>query len=130
LCGIELFTLSFHFFKEKQTKMAKLFFIIVSFLVVASFLVEESSASGECPQVSQVYSCQPTCLQDTDCSYGKKCCANSCHTKSCVEGKTQGSSGSKGSSGGTGTYCNNVKCNSYEKCALDRITKRMKCVRS
>ncbi|XP_077285164.1 waprin-like protein [Arctopsyche grandis] len=111
--------------------MAKIFFLILSFFVLAICLTETNAASGECPGTAQIYSCSPKCIQDTDCSYGKKCCPNSCNTKSCAEPKTTGSSSGKGgSSGGSGSYCNNVKCNSYEKCELDRSTKRMKCVRS
>lgn len=30
----------------------------------------------------------------------------------------------------TGVYCGNVKCSAYEKCALDKSTKRQKCVRT
>lgn len=30
----------------------------------------------------------------------------------------------------TGVYCGNVKCSSYEKCDLDKSTKRQKCVRT
>lgn len=30
----------------------------------------------------------------------------------------------------TGSYCGNVKCNAYEKCEMDRSTKRQKCVRN
>lgn len=35
-----------------------------------------------------------------------------------------------GSSGGTGTYCGNVKCNPSEKCETDKTSKRQKCVRA
>lgn len=59
---------------------------------------------GECPLSSQMASCTPKCLQDSECStMGGICCPNLCNTKSCARPKagSQGSSGGgyKGSSG-------------------------------
>lgn len=54
---------------------------------------------GDCPspQSSQMASCTPKCLQNSECSTtGGLCCPNLCNTKSCTRPK----SGSQGSSNG------------------------------
>ncbi|GBP54395.1 hypothetical protein EVAR_29471_1 [Eumeta japonica] len=91
------------------------------------------SAAGECPQATKVYGCSPKCVNNYDCSHGKLCCENSCHTKSCVEKAAYGGASNdrgKGQSGGAGVYCNNVKCSPFEVCKQDPATKRMKCSRA
>ncbi|XP_059612122.1 waprin-like protein [Phlebotomus argentipes] len=110
---------------------------IICLCLVLVMLATGCSAgvSGDCPLSSQMSACSPKCKDDTECStLGGKCCPNLCNTKSCVlpgaahRGSSAG--GYKGSSsGGTGTYCGNVKCNSGEKCDFDKSSKRMKCVR-
>uniref|UniRef100_U5ESJ3 Putative salivary cysteine-rich protein n=1 Tax=Corethrella appendiculata TaxID=1370023 RepID=U5ESJ3_9DIPT len=114
--------------------MAKLFlyFTVIVALVV---VIEDAAGQGSCPLSSQVTSCSPKCLQDTDCtSIGGKCCPNLCNYKSCVLPKSgsnaQGSKYQVGGSGASGSYCGNVKCNSYEKCELEKASKRQKCVRA
>ncbi|XP_026467992.1 waprin-Phi2-like [Ctenocephalides felis] len=106
---------------------SRMFAVIVLFCVI-----HESLSQGSCPLASKITQCSPKCKTDTDCSLGSICCNNLCNTKSCTvlrAGNDQGYKGSS-SSGGSGTYCAGVKCNSFEKCELDRHTKREKCVRS
>ncbi|KAJ6646003.1 hypothetical protein Bhyg_01212 [Pseudolycoriella hygida] len=90
--------------------------------------------NADCPPSSQHTICKPTCIDDYECSkIGGKCCRNLCNTKSCVRlqfGSKTGGSGYKGSYGGAGIYCGNVKCKPGEKCEMDRTTKRLKCVRA
>ncbi|XP_055625211.1 uncharacterized protein LOC129767934 [Toxorhynchites rutilus septentrionalis] len=112
--------------------MAKLLLVgLVVLLVIAAI---DAASFGQCPLASKVQTCTPKCLSDLECSTsGGKCCPNTCNYKSCVSPNqlTQsGSSGNKYQSGGAGSYCGNVKCNSYESCQLDKTTKRQKCVRS
>ncbi|KRT80626.1 hypothetical protein AMK59_5713 [Oryctes borbonicus] len=110
--------------------MAKvLIFISIALLVL---LIETEAQTKGCPLASKITACSPKCKDDTEC-FGKKCCANICNTKSCVPDhlKNQGDDGYKKSgSSATGTYCGNVKCSAFEKCELDRNTKRQRCVRS
>ncbi|XP_060526002.1 waprin-Thr1 [Cylas formicarius] len=87
-----------------------------------------------CPLSSAMTSCSPKCKDDSEC-FGKKCCANICNTKSCVPDHLKGANTKDGyknqnQKSGTGSYCGNVKCNSFEKCELDRTTKRERCVRN
>lgn len=109
--------------------------------------------SPDCPLSSQVTTCTPKCKEDSDCvSLGGKCCPNLCNNRSCVtKGNTNKSGDNKcgklfllqaiyrysnliyfpdASNSATGSYCGNVKCNAFEKCDLDKTSKRMKCVRS
>ncbi|KAJ0171429.1 hypothetical protein K1T71_012979 [Dendrolimus kikuchii] len=106
--------------------------ILLSFVVV-SMAISYAESAGSCPLPSKVYGCSPKCVQNYDCKNGKICCSNSCNAKSCSEPAPYGNSGATGSnkySGtGTGTYCDNVKCNAYEVCKMDPATKRMKCSR-
>lgn len=89
------------------------------------------NSAGECPYKSEVSICSPKCKEDSECTaQGKICCSNICNQKSCILPKSNSGSKGSSSSGGAGSYCGNTKCNSYEKCELDRSTKRMKCVRS
>ncbi|XP_058464212.1 waprin-Thr1-like isoform X1 [Malaya genurostris] len=108
--------------------------ILVScFAILALLATIDAASSGQCPLASKVQTCSPKCLSDLDCSTsGGKCCPNSCNYKSCVSPNqlVQGSTGNKGQSSGSGSYCGNTKCNSYETCQLDKTTKRQKCVRS
>ncbi|XP_053688263.1 uncharacterized protein LOC128737612 [Sabethes cyaneus] len=114
--------------------MAKL--VLLGLTILAAIVVIDAASSSQCPVASKVQTCTPKCLTDLDCSTsGGKCCPNTCNFKSCVSPNqlTQGASGGSGNkyqSGGAGTYCGNTKCNSYEKCQLDKTTKRQKCVRS
>ncbi|KAG4066473.1 hypothetical protein HA402_007109 [Bradysia odoriphaga] len=101
--------------------------------ICLAFIAVVHAINGDCPLSSQHTSCSPKCVQDSECSsIGGKCCPNLCNYKSCVRpkvGSNTGGSGYKGT-GGAGVYCGNVKCNAYEKCDLDKTTKRMKCVRA
>ncbi|XP_041975768.1 uncharacterized protein LOC121730692 [Aricia agestis] len=107
--------------------------ILLSVVAVVLIARQTDAAGAGCPLPSKVYGCTPKCLQNYECSNGKVCCANACNAKSCVD--VNGLSGAGGQdkysqSGGAGTYCNNVKCNSFEVCKLDPATKRMKCMRA
>uniref|UniRef100_A0A1L8DP95 Putative conserved secreted protein n=1 Tax=Nyssomyia neivai TaxID=330878 RepID=A0A1L8DP95_9DIPT len=106
--------------------------------VVLLMMVSDCKAGvgGQCPLSSKMTMCSPKCKDDTECStLGGKCCPNICNTKSCLlpgsaAAQSASAAGYKGSSsGGTGTYCGNVKCNSGEKCDFDKSSKRQKCVR-
>ncbi|XP_039954002.1 uncharacterized protein LOC126757442 isoform X2 [Bactrocera neohumeralis] len=105
-------------------------------LLLLLALVVMSNAQS-CPSSTKVLSCTPKCKQDTDCSaIGGKCCPNLCNERSCIQRNQldQGNGNSKGgdkySSGNSGAYCGNTKCSPYEKCEMDRSTKRQKCVRT
>ncbi|XP_049317838.1 uncharacterized protein LOC105226840 isoform X1 [Bactrocera dorsalis] len=106
-------------------------------LLLLLALVVMSNAQIGCPSSTKVLSCTPKCKQDTDCSaIGGKCCPNLCNERSCIQRNQldQGNGNSKGgdkySSGNSGAYCGNTKCSPYEKCEMDRSTKRQKCVRT
>ena len=112
--------------------------LLISFcvLLALTYTVHCVSQSQSCPLSSQMTICSPKCKDDTEC-FGQKCCPNICNTKSCTQANQRGSSSSKysgsggsvgSSSGGSGSYCGNVKCNSFQKCKLDPSTKREKCV--
>ncbi|BFG03828.1 uncharacterized protein DMAD_02960 [Drosophila madeirensis] len=105
-------------------------------LLIAACVVATLAAS-DCPSSTKVQNCTPKCLHDSECSaIGGKCCPNLCNGRSCVQPNQLGNSGGDKSpfgsknSGATGSYCGNVKCSSFEKCDMDRSTKRPKCVRS
>ncbi|XP_055905137.1 zonadhesin [Eupeodes corollae] len=106
-------------------------------LAVIAVCVAVASAAGECPSYTKVQNCTPKCLQDSECSsIGGKCCPNLCNGRSCAQPNVLSNSGSgasgkdKYSSGGSGSYCGNVKCSSFEKCNMDKSTQRPKCVRA
>uniref|UniRef100_A0A7G3B7M4 Putative wap kazal n=1 Tax=Lutzomyia longipalpis TaxID=7200 RepID=A0A7G3B7M4_LUTLO len=116
----------------------KLKLIWLCLAVVLLMMVSEGNAavSSQCPLSSKMSSCSPKCKDDTECSsLGGKCCPNLCNTKSCVlpgsaAAHSSSNTGYKGSSSGaTGTYCGNTKCNAGEKCDFDKSSKRQKCVR-
>ncbi|KAK4881121.1 hypothetical protein RN001_004440 [Aquatica leii] len=101
---------------------------LISVIVLTAVFYVAHAAAPSCPLSSQMTICSPKCKDDTEC-FGRKCCPNICNTKSCVEANQQGSqskysssssSNTGGSSGGTGSYCGNVKCNSYQKCQNGR----------
>ncbi|NP_001040277.1 salivary cysteine-rich peptide precursor [Bombyx mori] len=111
--------------------MGSMTFLLGVFALVTFVFYAE--AAGTCPLPSKVYGCSPKCKEDYECTHGKVCCSNSCNAKSCSEPAAYGGgtgSSSKHATGGTGVYCENVKCNSYEICKRDPITKRMKCSRA
>ncbi|CAH1968813.1 unnamed protein product [Acanthoscelides obtectus] len=112
--------------------MSKSWFLVICLFAVFVTIAAISSDVG-CPPSSSMLSCSPKCKEDSECQ-GRKCCPNICNMKSCVPAnhKSNSNDGYKGSSQktATGTYCGNVKCGPYEKCELDRTTKRQKCVRS
>ncbi|XP_030387076.1 WAP four-disulfide core domain protein 2 [Scaptodrosophila lebanonensis] len=107
-------------------------------LLVISACLATTLGAGDCPSSTKVQNCTPKCLHDSECSaIGGKCCPNLCNSRSCVQPNLLGNSGgnsspfsSKNSGGATGIYCGNVKCNSFEKCGMDRSTKRPMCMRS
>uniref|UniRef100_T1DJ53 Putative salivary cysteine-rich peptide n=1 Tax=Psorophora albipes TaxID=869069 RepID=T1DJ53_9DIPT len=106
--------------------MAK--FLVLGLVILAVIVAIDGASFGQCPVASKVQTCTPKCLSDVDCSsIGGKCCPNTCNYKSCVSPTQLSNAASKG---GSGAYCGNVKCNSFEKCDLDRTTKRQKCVRA
>uniref|UniRef100_W8C475 WAP domain-containing protein n=1 Tax=Ceratitis capitata TaxID=7213 RepID=W8C475_CERCA len=109
-------------------------FKVILLLLLA--LVVMSNAQS-CPSASRVLTCTPKCKQDSDCSaIGGKCCPNLCNERSCIQrnqldlGGGDKSGGDKYSSSNSGSYCGNTKCSPYEKCEMDRSTKRQKCVRT
>ncbi|KAB0800819.1 hypothetical protein PPYR_06558 [Photinus pyralis] len=113
--------------------------ILITLAVLSTLLyvAQGVSPSESCPVSNQMTICTPICKDDTQC-FGQKCCPNICNTKSCTSANQRGSQskysgsssgGSYGSSsGGAGSYCGNVKCNSFQKCKMDPATKRDKCV--
>ncbi|XP_055593052.1 uncharacterized protein LOC129744514 [Uranotaenia lowii] len=106
-------------------------FFIAGILALALIAITEAASFGQCPVASNVQTCTPKCLSDVECStIGGQCCPNACNYKSCVSSAQLAQIENKYPSEGTGTYCGNVKCNAYEKCELDRATKRQKCTRS
>ncbi|XP_066146848.1 waprin-like protein [Euwallacea fornicatus] len=101
---------------------------IVTLLVSMTISIDHN-----CPVSNKMTSCSPKCKDDSEC-FGRKCCPNVCNIKSCVPDHLKDSNQYDGyknqqSGSATGSYCGNVKCNSYEKCEMDRSTKRQKCVR-
>ncbi|XP_055905138.1 uncharacterized protein LOC129940724 [Eupeodes corollae] len=108
--------------------------LIVCLVIVALSVAFTNAA--ECPSFTKVQNCTPRCFHDTECSrVGGKCCPNICNTNSCAQPNVLKNNIGSGSnkdkySGATGVYCGNVKCNSFEKCGMDKATKRPKCVRS
>ncbi|XP_054090838.1 uncharacterized protein LOC105210339 isoform X1 [Zeugodacus cucurbitae] len=119
---------------------SRLFFGGATFKVILLLLlalVVMSNAQIGCPSSTKVLTCTPKCKQDSDCSaIGGKCCPNLCNERSCIQrnqfDQSSGSNkdGNKYSSGSSGAYCGNTKCSPYEKCQMDRSTKREKCVRT
>uniref|UniRef100_A0A1B0BFS7 WAP domain-containing protein n=1 Tax=Glossina palpalis gambiensis TaxID=67801 RepID=A0A1B0BFS7_9MUSC len=106
-------------------------------LLLINLTVAAIILGSECPSYNKVQNCTPKCLHDSECSsIGGKCCPNLCNGRSCVQPNLLSNSGrdtspfSKNTSGGSGTYCGNVKCSAFEKCENDRTTKRPKCVRA
>ncbi|XP_011558202.3 WAP, Kazal, immunoglobulin, Kunitz and NTR domain-containing protein isoform X1 [Plutella xylostella] len=110
--------------------MGKYTMIILAAMAVA-FIFTETDAAGSCPLPSKTFSCSPKCKEQYDCSHGRLCCPNSCNAKSCVEPAGNSGAGGKDkySSGGPGSYCDNVKCNSFEVCKPD-ASGRKKCQRA
>ncbi|XP_037950400.1 uncharacterized protein LOC119681384 [Teleopsis dalmanni] len=108
--------------------------IIILALIVSCLAL--ALAAGDCPSASKVLNCTPKCLHDSECSsVGGKCCPNLCNARSCVQPNLLGNSGGNTSpfnknSAASGSYCGNVKCSTFEKCEMDRSTKRPKCVRT
>ncbi|XP_054738573.1 uncharacterized protein LOC129244770 isoform X2 [Anastrepha obliqua] len=109
-------------------------FKVLMLLLLA--LVVMSNAQS-CPSASKVLTCTPKCKQDTDCSgSGGKCCPNLCNERSCIQrnqldyGSSSSSRDKYSGSSSSGAYCGNTKCSPYEKCEMDRSTKREKCVRT
>ncbi|PSN57021.1 hypothetical protein C0J52_01721 [Blattella germanica] len=121
--------------------------------------LERKGRSGNCPLKNTVTRCMNRCKTDFDCSSGKKCCPNICGSQSCADASSI-STGSDSryskknkpidyriqqrwgterhrlnihvnpSHGSSDVYCSNVKCQSGERCVLDKTTKREKCGRS
>ncbi|XP_023297918.2 uncharacterized protein LOC111680496 [Lucilia cuprina] len=116
--------------------MAK--FILINLSVVLMLLTYVWTIQAkDCPTASKNYICTPRCYKDSDCaSIAGKCCPNLCNQNSCVAPHMLTNSGDKYGTkpdkyGGSGSvYCGNVKCGPFEKCEVDRITKREKCVRA
>ncbi|XP_045455927.1 uncharacterized protein LOC123665711 isoform X1 [Melitaea cinxia] len=107
--------------------------IALTLFAVVYIIGSAEAATGSCPLPSKITGCSPKCYQNYECSNGKVCCPNSCNTKSCVDLAVFGGGNSgkdKYSQSGPGSYCNNQKCNSFEVCKLDPITKRMRCMRA
>ncbi|XP_067628219.1 waprin-Thr1 isoform X1 [Eurosta solidaginis] len=109
--------------------------VILPLLLLLTLVVISNAQTG-CPSSTKVYSCTPKCKHDSDCSsIGGKCCPNLCNERSCIQRNQvdmdSKSGGSKyADSSNQGSYCGNTKCSPYEKCEMDRSTKRMKCVRT
>ncbi|XP_030756921.1 WAP, Kazal, immunoglobulin, Kunitz and NTR domain-containing protein 2 [Sitophilus oryzae] len=110
--------------------MAKVCMIILVLLVATSVVM---GLDNNCPLSSKMTSCSPKCKDDSEC-FGRKCCPNVCNAKSCVPEHLRDSNKSDGyknqnAKSATGSYCGNVKCNAYEKCEIDKSTKRQRCMR-
>ncbi|XP_015589782.1 waprin-Thr1-like [Cephus cinctus] len=110
----------------------KVTFIILSVLLVAT-LAQVSHKEGNCPLRNSVSKCNPSCQSDHQCNFNQKCCPNKCGHSSCVTPSavnTGSDGGYKGSNKDSAVYCAGVRCSAFEKCQLDRTTKREKCVRA
>ncbi|KAG5881435.1 hypothetical protein JTB14_030557 [Gonioctena quinquepunctata] len=111
---------------KMATKTVLCCFVIICVIVA-------SGLDPNCPLSSSMTSCSPKCKGDSEC-FGRKCCPNICNTKSCVPANLKDSQNggykNQNTKSAVGSYCGNVKCNSFEKCELDRTTKRQKCVRA
>ncbi|TMW48067.1 hypothetical protein DOY81_006858, partial [Sarcophaga bullata] len=112
---------------------AKFLFMKI-FLVLLAFVL--ATLANDCPSSTKIYTCSPRCYKDSDCAtIGGKCCPNLCNQKSCVAPHMLSNSGDKYGTrpdkyGSGSVYCGNVKCGPFEKCEVDRTTKREKCVRA
>ncbi|KAL0861464.1 hypothetical protein ABMA27_008997 [Loxostege sticticalis] len=115
--------------------MGAIRFLLCAVVVVAAFAeITAALGSGRCPPPSKIhtYSKKATCKQDYDCKNGMVCCPNPANVKSCTYPDAYSGGGSGGNnrpSGGPGVYCEGVKCQPYEVCKPDPITKRLKCSR-
>ncbi|KAK0164873.1 hypothetical protein PV328_003441 [Microctonus aethiopoides] len=113
-----------------NSKMANLVILMITFGLINA----QSYKSGFCPQRNSIHQCTPRCNTDYECSLGGKCCPNICGTTSCSSSSpvsTGGDGGYKGSFNSKRvdtSYCGGVKCRPYEKCGIDRNTKRQACV--
>ncbi|KAF7271525.1 waprin-Thr1 [Rhynchophorus ferrugineus] len=111
--------------------MSKFYCTIVIAFIVLNVVI---AVDNNCPLSSKMTSCSPKCKDDSEC-FGKKCCPNICNAKSCVPDHLRESNSkydgykNQNSKSATGSYCGNVKCNSYEKCEIDRSTKKQRCIR-
>ncbi|KAL1505424.1 hypothetical protein ABEB36_004996 [Hypothenemus hampei] len=109
--------------------MAKIYGLVLVFFLITTIV---DAVDPVCPLASKMTSCSPKCKDDSEC-FGKKCCPNICNAKSCVPDHLRNTNNNgyknQNSKSATGSYCGNVKCNSYEKCELDRASNRQKCVR-
>ncbi|XP_011295532.2 waprin-like protein [Musca domestica] len=111
-------------------------FLVLVFTCVMAQII--SAQSNECPPSSKVYTCSPRCYKDGDCAtMGGKCCPDTCNQKSCVPRHMLNKYGDAGNTRpdkygpNKGTvYCGNVKCTAFERCEVDRTTKRERCVRA
>ncbi|KAF7990832.1 hypothetical protein HCN44_000637 [Aphidius gifuensis] len=87
---------------------------------------------GSCPRRKTVYHCEPTCMNDYQCPSSQKCCPNKCGSVSCVEASPvyTGNNGPyRGIIKHSHVFCGGMKCTKWEKCELERNTKRARCVR-
>ncbi|XP_043522325.1 waprin-Thr1-like [Frieseomelitta varia] len=99
-------------------------------LLIAVADAQLSYKEGHCPLRNSISKCSPRCVSDFQCSFNKKCCPNKCGSDSCAPASAVSTgNGYKGSSDGN-VYCAGIKCGPYEKCQLDRRTKREKCTRT
>lgn len=118
--------------------MAKFLLIInlTGILMLLTLMVVVQA--NECPPPSKIYNCTPRCFKDSDCaSIAGKCCPNLCNQSSCVarhmltnSSDKYGSKPDKHGINSGSVYCGNVKCTAFERCEVDRITKKEKCVRA
>ncbi|XP_063988102.1 waprin-Thr1-like [Diachasmimorpha longicaudata] len=108
--------------------------LVLCFLVTVGVIEAQlSHKGGNCPLRNTVSKCTPSCVTDYQCSFNEKCCPNKCGSTSCTSSSavnTGSDGGYKSSNRDTGVYCGGVKCSSYEKCEMDRTTKRERCVRT
>lgn len=104
---------------------------LVVTLTLTSQVSSQASKSGHCPMARTVTNCINRCKSDFECSFNKKCCVNVCGSTSCAESGpfTHGSDLRDFRNDRNSVYCDNVKCQSGEKCVLDTRTKRNKCGR-
>ncbi|XP_021939759.1 waprin-Thr1 [Zootermopsis nevadensis] len=101
---------------------------LLTILIITSNASAQSRKSGHCPPSRRVTNCFNRCKTDYVCSFDEKCCPNVCGSESCAKSSSI-SYGSDNRDESESVYCDNVKCQSGEKCVLDKRTKRNKCGR-
>ncbi|XP_011306766.1 waprin-Thr1 [Fopius arisanus] len=111
----------------------KILLLVCIVMAVGVIQAQLSHKGGNCPLRNTVSRCQPNCVSDHQCPSNEKCCSNKCGSMSCAGPSavnTGSDGGYKNSGRDTGVFCGGIKCSPYEKCEMDRTTKRERCVRT